>query len=151
MKSIANFCFVSNALGEYYRMHGCFPDSSMPLVEGGPEYSWRVAIMPAIGGRFREAYDELDFSLPWNAPHNIKVADSLRDTVELHCFRSPLGVRSHDSCSNFVGVSETHAWPYKRPHRARRVFSESSSFTLIEIPNSDIHWMEPRDLPESEW
>ena len=87
-------------------------------------------------------YDEYDFTEPWNGPNNRKLGKT-----RLTVFECP-SVRHRGVITDYVAVTGPHtAWPGDKA-TAVEDFSDGTSKTilLVELANSDIHWMEPRDL-----
>ena len=98
----------------------------MPMMESGP------------------FYDHYLMSEPWNGPHNSKLhAEYLR------LWRCPEDTSSAPGMTNYVAITGPGtAWPGPNQHSRFSDFKDGTSNTLVvvEIRNSDIHWMEPRDL-----
>lgn len=79
---------ISVALQRFVARHGHWPrNNGSPLeyqsssedgppadgnIETGPQFSWRVAILPQLG--YQELYDQFDFTKPWDDPVNQKAA-----------------------------------------------------------------------------
>lgn len=45
--------------------------------DGTPLLSWRVAILPSLGGQYKELYDQFKLTEPWNSDSNIKLLDKM--------------------------------------------------------------------------
>lgn len=66
---------VAKALKAYHSENGFLPPAgwiAKPQNKVRPQFNWRVGLLPELGEQ--ELYDQFDFSLPWDAPVNQKVA-----------------------------------------------------------------------------
>ena len=92
------------------------------------------------GGLFRL----YDMSEPWNGPNNRKLADKMPAA-----FRCP-GAALDEGCplTNYVVVvGEDTVFPGAKTVSTSDVTDGTEhTVAIVEIENSDIHWMEPRDL-----
>ena len=130
------------AFHNYHDVYGCFPPAYIADSDGKPMHSWRVLILPYIGSK--HIYEHYRFDEPWNGPHNRLLAGEIDPW-----FRCPNSPHGDDSpLTDYVVVVGTDT-----------LFPEDSTVSLpditdgpentilaVEIHNSDIHWMEPRDL-----
>jgi prepilin-type processing-associated H-X9-DG protein len=105
-------------------------------------HSWRVLLLPhfeEVG--VKELYKQYDFSEPWNGPHNSRIAARML----VLCCRSEDGEGFNTSYVAVVGP-ET-AWPGTGSMGLKGITDGSSkTISVVEVANSGIHWMEPRDL-----
>ena len=126
------------------RLGGHYP----PLVtlgpDGKPMYGWRAQVhREAAGSYFGIGYD---FAQPWNCAGNLKAA-----RVGWRMFNCPNNQTEAGPMTNFVAVIDrgvstlalASAIPPGFPAEAKQVL-------VIEYPNSDILWTEPRDLDVTE-
>ncbi|HSG71636.1 MAG TPA: DUF1559 domain-containing protein [Planctomycetaceae bacterium] len=131
------------AFHNYHDHFGSFPPAYFADAEGKPMHSWRVLILPFL--EEGDVYEQYDFNEPWNGPNNSKLADQ----INLHLFHCPSKPDPPGSAlTDYVLVvgAET-AFPGSKS----TTFDDfrdglENSILLVEIANSDIHWMEPRDL-----
>lgn len=133
------------ALLNYHHAHGHFPPAYICDDNGKPMHSWRVLILPFM--EQQALYDQYDFSEPWNGPNNSKltVGPAIRGATWFQC---PGGDLAGTPLTNYVAiVGPQTMWP---EDECMRLTGEPGSgldtIHVIEITNSDIHWMEPRDL-----
>ncbi len=120
----------------YHHEHGVFPPTKYQPVAGGPIHSWRVLVVPySIGGP--EGYD---FSQEWNSPHNLQV---LGGVWPGRFFRSKRDSDNSD-IATILAIGEDDEWPSKKPLRALMLKEGKDRFLLIDDPDSQVHWMEPR-------
>jgi hypothetical protein len=137
-----NLKVIGLALQNYHDMHGCFPPAYVTDAQRSPLVSWRVLLLPHIG--HRDLYDQWKQhpDEPWNGPNNIKLSKAVPEW--LHC-PSDTGPATDTSYVAVVGPGT--AWPRTVPTSLSQI-SDGTSKTVIvvEVANSGINWMEPRDL-----
>lgn len=132
--------YVAFALQNYHDVHGSFPPAYIADASGRPMHSWRVLLLPYM--ERMDLYQRYDFNEPWNGPNNRQLASAIG------------GIYGEDSGENtrFVAVvgPET-AWPGSQA-RTLGEFPDGTENTilLVEVLDSGIHWMEPRDLTLAE-
>lgn len=137
------FAQLQLALSLYHNAYGSFPPAYLADEQGQPMHSWRVLILPYI--EQQEIYDQYKFDEPWNSPHNRALSEKA-NTAYFHC---PSGPHTGNSpmTDYVVVVGEETAFPGSQS-TSMDDFQDSLEDTIliVEIANSDIHWMEPRDL-----
>ncbi len=106
---------------------------------GRPMHSWRVLILP----QFREfkLYKRYRFEEPWNSPHTLTVAEDM----------PPLSAspRPRSAAANATGYLAVFSSAEENGNVGHLPLAETPVM-LVEFPNSEIFWTEPRDLPLSE-
>lgn len=140
---------ISIALHDYHDVYGSFPPAYIADDEGRPMHSWRVLILPYLD--LGDIYEQYRFDEPWNSEHNLSLVNKLPHDYNgdprqpFHC---PEADSSQRMQTNYVAVigPET-AWPGSDS----RSFSDisdgaSNTILIVEVADSGIHWMEPRDL-----
>jgi len=132
------------ALAIYHDTYGCFPPAHLCDQNGKPMHSWRVLILPFV--EEQAFYDQYDFSEPWNGPNNSRLATASRFRPGL--FQCPSGGLEGTPLVNYVAVVGPETmWPGSECTRLAGPYNpDVQTIMLVEITNSDIHWMEPRDL-----
>lgn len=154
-EQVCRGCVLSQiawGIRSYYIDHGSLPPAFVTDNEGKRMHSWRVLIAGELetGG-----VTDYDFGSAWNGKHNRRLWSS---PVRKWYFRS-----QEDSdedtrqTTQFVAVvGEDTLWPGAKPFAFDGLPPEDlrdaygDKIVLIEIPNSDIHWMEPRDITVEE-
>ncbi|HEY2250622.1 MAG TPA: DUF1559 domain-containing protein [Planctomycetaceae bacterium] len=136
---------IGLALHNYHDEFGCFPPAFIADANGRPMHSWRVLLLPYLDQA--PLYVQYRFDEPWDGPNNRKLADKI-----LPIFNCPSEVhgdgKSAATMTSYVAVvgPET-AWPGNTATSIRDIKDGTSNTLLIvEVANSRIHWMEPRDL-----
>jgi len=136
---------IGLALHNYHDTYNCFPPAIIYGPDGKPWHSWRVIIMPYIEcGSF---YSEYSFDEPWNGPHNSELAKKFVNGAPF-VYRCPTDEKSNPQNTSYVAViDENTVWP---PHGVASFqdVTDSTKNTLfvVEVGDSGVHWMEPRDL-----
>lgn len=156
---------IALALNNYHDVNGMFPWAVTYAEDGTPIHSWRVRIMPYL--EQNPFYDRYDFHEPWNGPKNRLLGDEVPDTWRdngghvseyVYCpapYRCPSAPRTQDRRhTNYVMLIDDRPGkpngPPNRPGGVPTSFADRSAVIVIEIADSDIHWMEPRDVLLSE-
>lgn len=127
---------ISNALVHYKDAH---QDKLPPLyltdVNGKPNHSWRVLILPYLG--YETLYKSYNFNEPWDGPNNQKIVDQMPDE-----FRCPN--------SNAKGLT-----PYLAVSTPgnKELFDQSSptSIIVVELNTKMVNWMSPTDISAEEF
>jgi prepilin-type processing-associated H-X9-DG protein len=135
---------IALALLDYESDHGHFPPPYVADADGKPMHSWRTLILPYLDRT--DIYNAYNFKEPWNGPSNGKLTASI-----VHFFQCP-GDRNNklSNRTNYVAViGPNTAWPGDKSSNVERISEgdgTSNTILLVELPDSDIQWAEPRDL-----
>jgi hypothetical protein len=137
-----NLYQIGFALRNYHERHGSLPPASVFDASGQPMHSWRALLMvDQFGSGDRYRLDE-----PWNGPHN----RTLWDDHSGRLFSCPSDAASRtktSSITNYVAViGEGTLWDATQAGTRDFRSLPSNKILLIELPDSDISWLEPRDL-----
>ena len=134
---------IRHALLNYHDVCGSLPPAYVPDANGKPMHSWRVLILPFL--EERDVYARSDFHEPWNGPNNRRLADKIRSEL----FQCPRRRHSRDSLITdyVVVVGNDTMFPGAQSRSIKDITDGvENTIAVVEINNSDIHWMEPRDL-----
>lgn len=144
-ESIRNAMRIANGLLGYWERHNCLPPAYVLGRDGKPSHSWRVLLLPYIGEK--ALYDQYDFTEPWDGPHNRRLWDKMPQV-----YGSPYSADRSGLNTNYVAVigPETVWRGDKSVSWADFPNSTANTIALIEVANSGINWMEPRDESFSE-
>ena len=120
--------------------------------QGTPVLSWRVLALEYIHYD-RDFRAELDFSLPWNSPTNSAAVGSQSYAEIWQC---PEIEGTDANVTHYVAiVGPGTLWPdggaEQLPDENNGAQDAKSPILLVEWPDSDIHWAEPRDLSVGEF
>jgi hypothetical protein len=136
---------IGLALHNYHDKFGCFPPAYVADENGRLIHSWRVLILPFL--EQTPLYNAYRFDEPWDGPNNKKLADTI-----LYVYNCPSddhgGTPNASTMTNYVAiVGPETAWPGTSTTTIRDLSDGTASTLLVvEVANSGIHWMEPRDL-----
>lgn len=124
------------ALHIYHGEHGAFPPTKSQREAGSPFHSWRVLLLLHTSPEFKERYSHYNFSKQWNDPVNLQALGR----------RAPRFFRmdGEGDFTHYLAISDDEDWPSKQPLRSRLVRAGNDRFLLVEYPESQIHWMEPK-------
>jgi hypothetical protein len=163
---------IALALFNYRDVHKAFPWPCVYSDKGTPMHSWRVAIAPyVVQNAF---YDSYDFRQAWNGPSNVRLSDDIPEVPQpargqaqvgtderkyggvvfdaaYFGYRCPSAPPSQGRmCTNYVLlIDDRPGKPNGPPHLPGSVPlspSSGAAVIIIEIADSDIYWMEPRDV-----
>jgi prepilin-type processing-associated H-X9-DG protein len=145
-----NLKLIGLALHIYHDDFGNFPSAYIPDIYGNPMHSWRVFLLPHLDQA--PLYNQYRFDEPWDSAHNRQLGEA-----GLPVFTCPTDAdgdrmkRRRFDTSYVAVIGDRTAWQGARP-TALRDFKDGTSNTLlvVEVANSGIHWMEPRDLHVSQ-
>ncbi|MGD9720256.1 MAG: DUF1559 domain-containing protein [Pirellulales bacterium] len=134
---------VGIALHNYHATDKCFPPAYFADADGKPMHSWRVILLPYFGdAASRALYQQYRFDEPWDGPNNRTLAGMIPQVYRCPSSTAPVGETSYTAV-----VGPEAGWPGSE---ARNIgdFTDglSSTIALVEIAESGINWMEPRDL-----
>ena len=132
---------IALALHGYHDAYGSFPPAYIADEDGRPMHSWRALILPYI--EQNALYDRYDFTEPWDGPNNRKLAD-----ICLSVFNCPADHGEPSTMTNYLAIiGPDTAWPGAQT-TCLKDFADGTPNTLfvVEVADSGIHWMEPRDL-----
>ena len=124
----------------YHGEFGCFPPSSIVDASGRPMHSWRVLLL-----RYQdhELYQAYNFNEPWNGPNNRKLA--ARRPTWYGCFNRLDRSKTKTNYALVVGPGTLFP-PGQATSSDDIPDGPANTIFLVEIADSDIDWMEPRDL-----
>ena len=133
-----NLAQIGLALLNYESAYGCFPPAVTTDAQGRPMHSWRVLILP-----YMEDYDQYRFDEPWDGPHNRKLHD-----IAIPVFRCPSERAGAETDTSYLAViGPGTAWGKDQSTTFGDITDGASrTIMVVEVANSGIHWMEPRDL-----
>lgn len=128
---------IGVALHRYHETYGTFPPAVVTDQNGKPMHSWRVLVLEAYHPELFRAYD---WSQPWNSPKNAVIADK----CNLYRCRAAGGKSEWTSYVAIVGPRTL--FPGSQTAKLSDVQRNTAEVICVVEVQSDIHWMEPRDL-----
>lgn len=131
---------IALALHNYHDVFRHFPTAFSRGADGTPWHSWRVDILPFL--EQQPLYSSYRFWEPWNGPTNSKLSKAAPT-----CLRCPFDEGPATDTSYLAVTGPGTIWPDDKPTRFRDVLDgTSNTIMVVEVANSGVHWMEPRDL-----
>jgi len=131
---------IALALHNYHDRYRCFPPAFIADDQGRPMHSWRVLILPFV--EEVDLYARYDFNEPWDGPNNRFLGAEMP-----RVFQCPEDTASPTATSYVVVVGPETMWPDSETMTFRDIGDgTSNTLMVVEMANSGIHWMEPRDL-----
>jgi len=136
---------IALALWQYHETHGSYPPACIADADGRPMHSWRVLLLPYLDQR--NAYNQYRFDEPWDGPSNSALASTIG---RLRCYECPSSNCNGET--NYVAVIGPQTmWPGAKATKMADIKDGvGNTIMLVEVHNSGIHWMEPRDLDLSQ-
>src|SRR5262245_19561531 len=133
---------IGQALHQYHADFGCFPPAYVADGSGQPMHSWRVLLLPYLG--YQELYDEYKFDEAWDGPNNRELRHVWLEEYLCHA-DWPAGPQ-RPTCYLAVVGNET-LWPPCRSMSGQEIGDAlHQKILVVEVSNSTIDWIEPRDL-----
>jgi hypothetical protein len=131
---------IATALEMYHQDHKCFPPAWVADAQGRPMHSWRVLILPDLGED--DLFKEYNLDEPWDGPNNRKLAHRIPEV-----YRCPSDPSSYDGQTSYVAVVGPQAsWLGSTPVKLSELSTPSQALHVIEVYESGINWLEPRDF-----
>jgi hypothetical protein len=141
----SNLKLIALAMHNYLGAHRSFPPAYLTDAQGTPLVSWRMLIIPYLDGSLPRWYGswELHRDEPWDGPNNRKLHNET--IAHYHCPADDEGRPTDTSYVAIVGPGTM--WPgAPMPPESMWWYSQNDTMLIVELKNSGIHWMEPRDL-----
>jgi hypothetical protein len=128
------------ALRNFAEDSGEFPPLASRDDKGRPLLSWRALLLPYLDGT--KVFDDLDQSEAWDSPNNLEIARRASSSIG-NRFRSPNDVSRDGNSTSFIAIDFSSS-DFPKGHKGGR------RIIVVEVHDSGINWMEPRDLPFDE-
>jgi prepilin-type processing-associated H-X9-DG protein len=142
---VSNLKQITIAMHEYHDANGSFPPAYLADEDGNPMHSWRVLLLPFLEEKL--LYDQYDFDQPWNSPHNQALADLM--PAAYRCPSDENADLSETSYVMIVGPGTIGDGP-NAAKNADITDGMHNTIMLVEMADSGINWLEPRDLDVQE-
>jgi prepilin-type processing-associated H-X9-DG protein len=131
---------IALALQQYESRNGTLPPAYIADADGKPMHSWRVLLLPYL--EQNALYRQYRFDEPWDGPNNSQLHGEL-----VRAYFCP-SETTYSPATNYVVVTGSQTiWPDATPAKLADITDGlQNTILLVEVHNSGIHWMEPRDL-----
>lgn len=135
--SRGRFAQIREALLAYHAEYGNFPPTKYRAGSKRPIHSWRVLLLPYIDADAKNVYAHYDFSDDWNSPQNLATSNAVGHWAHLFSM-------DRNDIANYLAIGDEDYWPSANPLRSCMVVAGKDRFLLVEYPDSDVRWMEPK-------
>jgi prepilin-type processing-associated H-X9-DG protein len=138
---------IGLAIQQYESRYGCLPPAYIADAKGKPIHSWRVLLLPFLeqNPRFLEQnalYRAYSFDEPWDGPRNRELSKTI-----VRGYPCPADSANPENASYLAVVGPGTAWPGAKSIRTKDIRDRlDKTILLVEVADSGINWMEPRDL-----
>jgi hypothetical protein len=133
------------ALHLYHDVYKSFPPAFVADESGRPMHSWRVLLLPYLDQQ--PLYDRYRFDEPWDGPNNSRLHPEVVETYRCPGTATEPARTDESDTSYVVVVGPRTAFPGDKCVALSDITDEKGNTILVvEVQNSGIHWMEPRDL-----
>jgi prepilin-type processing-associated H-X9-DG protein len=145
VRCLINLKQIGLALHHYHDTNKHFPPANTCDKDGKPLFSWRVEILPML--EHGHIYDSLKKDEPWNSPHNAKILN-----YKLPEFVCPRDTNKNDLSTSYIAIiGPGTAWREDGPVKLSDLPDGGKHTVMaVEVADSGVHWVEPRDLTVEE-
>lgn len=140
------------AFDNYFNEYGEYPPAVVRDKNGAAMHSWRVLVLPFLGQQEEQLYKEYHFDEPWNGPHNRELAEVMPQVYGCPCDAAAF-ISSHtsylaviDGATGDFATEPENPDVNKPPPKAGAPAKPKTPYLVVEVAESGISWMEPRDL-----
>jgi hypothetical protein len=138
-RCVNNLHELALALVSYRKAHGSFPPPYLTDSNGKPMHSWRVLVLPDLERADLGRAYRLDE--PWDGPNNRQLS------IPLSVFRCPSSEKDPKSTeTNYVMVTGPGTAAEALAKGSPKPGASVNRIVLVEVADSGIDWMEPKDL-----
>ena len=141
----AHLAIIGMALQVYHDVHGLFPPAVTLDGAGKPMHSWRVLLLPYLGRS--DLYSRYRLDEPWNSKSNHALSSLMPEV-----YSGPADTTASEGTTSYVAVAGPHAaWRADKAVRKSDITDGvSETILLVEVSESGVDWLEPRDLTSDE-
>jgi prepilin-type processing-associated H-X9-DG protein len=133
---------ITAALEQYRKANNRYPPAYIADRQGKPMHSWRVLILPYLDRS--DLYELYRLNEPWDGPNNRKLHDKV---IKAFCCPTEYGKSGTTNTSYVAVVGKQTIWGGNKVVFKDNVpDSPAHTLLIVQVANSGIHWMEPRDL-----
>jgi hypothetical protein len=138
-KTQSDLRFLSDAMHDYYKVYGHFPPAVVMGPDGKTAHSWRVALLPFVGGE--KLYMQYDQNQPWGSEHNKRLISRMPDV-----FRSDHDDQESTNSGYYVLVGRGTIFEGPQGAKVRDITDGTSNTLLIVEAKRNIPWTKPEDI-----
>jgi len=139
-ESMNNLKRIGVAIHNYHDTYRQLPPAYLTVNEREPALSWRVSILPHL--EQAALFDRIDKSKRWN-----ELPNGQYNSQAIEDYHSPLDPATATDTSYVGIVGPSAAFSADSVQTIAKIRDgTSNTICVIELQNSEINWMEPRDL-----
>lgn len=137
----ANLQRIGQAMRSYYDDYQCFPPAYVADDKGRPMHSWRALLLPYLDQALAAKYR---FDEPWDGPNNMLLHARIPTVYRCPSDDEPAATGATD----YVVINGTGTIfdGTKCTELSEITDGTSATLLVVEVVESDIVWLEPRDL-----
>jgi serine/threonine protein kinase len=134
---------IGMALHMYHDTFGRFPQAHIADAAGQPLLSWRVQILPFLGGRATDLYNRFDLTKSWDSPENLPL---LKEMPAVFCAAIP--ERAQGTATSYAAGVGPDAMMTGGPGLRLIDLRDGLDVVLIigEVTHREIPWTKPEDV-----
>ncbi|HVX12990.1 MAG TPA: DUF1559 domain-containing protein [Pirellulales bacterium] len=137
----ANLRRIAQAMQSYYTDYRCYPPGYVTDAKSRPIHSWRALLLPYLDPPLAAQYR---FDEPWDGPNNSRLANRVPDVYR--CSADTLPATSGTTNYVVINGQDTIFDGDKCAKKPQITDGMATTLLVVEIVDSDIGWLEPRDL-----
>ncbi len=137
-----NLSQIMLAMHNYHEVYRSFPPAYTVDADGNKLHSWRTLILPYVDQQ--ALYDQIDRQEPWDSPKNLPLTNTI---VAVFNYNAPSPFTDY-----VVITSPGTIFEDSTPVGMVQILDgTANTLAVVEIPNSEISRMEPRDISIDEF
>lgn len=140
------------ALDNYFNEYSEYPPAVVRDKNGKAMHSWRVLLLPHLGQKEEQLYKEYRFDEPWNGPNNQELAELMPLAYGCPCDPEAF-ISSHtsylavlDGATGDFATEPENPDVNRPPPKPGAPAKPITPFLVVEVAESGVSWLEPRDL-----
>jgi hypothetical protein len=141
--SVNNLKQLTLAMHEYHDRNKEFPTAAYYDKDGKAILSWRVALLPYLGDKEKELYQQFQLEEAWDSAHNKKLLEKMPSVF------APVRNAPKEKGLTYYQVftGKGAAFEGKQGRRIAE-FTDGTSNTILIVEGKDaVPWTKPADLP----
>jgi hypothetical protein len=129
------------AMHEYHDRHQHFPPAVVMGPDGKTPHSWRVELLPLLGGELERLYAQYKLDQPWDSPANKKVLEQMPEI-----FRSAYDDPKSTNSAFYVLVGPGTIFEGSKGIEMSQITDGTSNTLMIVEAKRNIPWTKPEDI-----
>ncbi|MDZ7619217.1 MAG: hypothetical protein U1E05_19640 [Patescibacteria group bacterium] len=135
---------IAACIRSYVRTFGGLPPACRVDDSGIPVHSWRALVQLTNPPGSNDFEDRYSLATPWNSSENLPLLYH-EEGNHMACAANSEAVEARYT-SYVAVIGETTLWPGSEGRTDEELEGNEDRILFIEIPHTDIPWLEPRDI-----